>query len=255
MINKTDEFYLGVDAFNQQDYKKTHHIWEQSWKPLRNSENRFYLKSFIMLAVSYQNYFHDIELTSEIIRRNAGLEDVHNIGSGLKLTNYLKSKHNVKVQIVPASEELKSFSSHQVDIYHLKGQYWKWRIHGGAISLSNQLLEKSNNYDLIYFPAENFIGTDEFSFYLSSMYQPSVMQPEPTTFTVNVTPVNDPPWALGKDRNWTEESRLAGSGDASGIVQMQEDGPPLEIYLAGFDIEGDSIVYIFIFLILVILEW
>ena len=59
MINETDEFYLGVDAFNQQDYKKAHHIWEQSWKPLRNSENRFYLKSFIMLAVSYQNYFHD----------------------------------------------------------------------------------------------------------------------------------------------------------------------------------------------------
>ena len=59
VLNETDEFYLGVDAFNQQDYKKAHHIWEQSWKRLRNSENRFYLKPFIMLAVSYQNYFHD----------------------------------------------------------------------------------------------------------------------------------------------------------------------------------------------------
>ncbi len=43
-INETIEFYIDVDAFNQQDYKKAHHIWEQNLKRLRNSENRFYLK-------------------------------------------------------------------------------------------------------------------------------------------------------------------------------------------------------------------
>ena len=37
-----------------------------------------------------KNYFHQIELSSEIIRKNAGLDDGHNIGSGLKLTNYLQ---------------------------------------------------------------------------------------------------------------------------------------------------------------------
>ena len=59
VINETDAFYLGVYAFNQQVSKKAHHILEQSWKRLRNSENRFYLKPFIMLTVSYQNYLHD----------------------------------------------------------------------------------------------------------------------------------------------------------------------------------------------------
>ncbi|MDC0216856.1 short-chain fatty acyl-CoA regulator family protein [Alphaproteobacteria bacterium] len=55
-----------------------------------------------------KNYFHQIELASEIIRKQADLNDGHNIGSGLKLTNYLKEKHLINVQIVPASEELKS---------------------------------------------------------------------------------------------------------------------------------------------------
>ena len=41
--------------------------------------------------------FHEIELASEIIRRNAGLEEIHNIGSGLKLTNYLKKSHNTGI--------------------------------------------------------------------------------------------------------------------------------------------------------------
>ena len=39
-----------------------------------------------------KNYFHQIELAAEIIRKNAGLEIGHNIGSGLKLTNYLQDK-------------------------------------------------------------------------------------------------------------------------------------------------------------------
>ena len=47
------------------------------------------------------------------------------------------------------SDELQQFSSHQIDIFHLKGNYWKWRMHGGAITLANQFLEKAKQYDLI----------------------------------------------------------------------------------------------------------
>ena len=47
------------------------------------------------------------------------------------------------------AEELQSFSSHKIDIYSLKGNYWKWRMHGGAITLSKQLSEKEQQYDLI----------------------------------------------------------------------------------------------------------
>ena len=83
-----------------------------------------------------KNYFHEIELASEIIRRNAGLEDVHNIGSGLKLTNYLKSKHNVKVEIVPASEELKSFR--------------KFESQNKILNLSEMLTYTSRNFHLAY---------------------------------------------------------------------------------------------------------
>jgi len=47
------------------------------------------------------------------------------------------------------AEELQSFSSHKIDIYSLKGNYWKWRMHGGAITLAKQFLEKEKQYDLI----------------------------------------------------------------------------------------------------------
>ena len=47
------------------------------------------------------------------------------------------------------SDELQQFSSHQIDIFYLKGNYWKWRMHGGAITLANQFLEKAKQYDLI----------------------------------------------------------------------------------------------------------
>ena len=47
------------------------------------------------------------------------------------------------------ADELQQFSSHQIDIFQLKGNYWKWRMHGGAITLANQFLEKAKQYDLI----------------------------------------------------------------------------------------------------------
>ena len=39
-----------------------------------------------------KNYFENIEKASEVLRKKVGLDNGHNIGSGLKLTNYLKIK-------------------------------------------------------------------------------------------------------------------------------------------------------------------
>lgn len=54
--NEISEFYRGVEAFNQKDYPKAHHIWEHSWMRLGKSGDRAYIKPFIMLTASYQNY-------------------------------------------------------------------------------------------------------------------------------------------------------------------------------------------------------
>ncbi len=54
--NELDEFYLGIEAFNKKDYTQAHHIWEHSWMRIGESGDRSYLKPFIMLAVSPQNY-------------------------------------------------------------------------------------------------------------------------------------------------------------------------------------------------------
>ena len=40
------------------------------------------------------------------------------------------------------AEGYKNHSQHNIEIIHLKGIYWKWRMHGGAITLS----KKFNNY-------------------------------------------------------------------------------------------------------------
>lgn len=41
------------------------------------------------------------------------------------------------------------FSRHQVDILSLSGHFWKWRMHGGAHSLSQKFLASSDTPDLI----------------------------------------------------------------------------------------------------------
>lgn len=50
------------------------------------------------------------------------------------------------------ADELKQFSSHNIDILSLSGHYWKWRMHGGAVSLAekaNKRYSTSNKPDLI----------------------------------------------------------------------------------------------------------
>ena len=83
-----------------------------------------------------KNFFENIELASEIIRKKVGLDIGHNIGSGLKLTNYLKSKHDIEVEIIPASEELKSIR--------------KFDKKNKKLELSEMLTYTSRNFHLAY---------------------------------------------------------------------------------------------------------
>nr|WP_240386262.1 DUF3524 domain-containing protein [Balneola vulgaris] len=47
------------------------------------------------------------------------------------------------------AEGLKKHSSHRIEILSLKGRHWKWRMHGGAISLAKQFNELTEKPDLI----------------------------------------------------------------------------------------------------------
>jgi len=40
-------------------------------------------------------------------------------------------------------------SNHNIEILTLPGNKWKWRMHGGAITLANLFMENSNSFDLI----------------------------------------------------------------------------------------------------------
>lgn len=40
-------------------------------------------------------------------------------------------------------------SRHHVEIFGLDGKYWKWRMHGGAVSLARQFLKQRSNPDLL----------------------------------------------------------------------------------------------------------
>ena len=39
------------------------------------------------------------------------------------------------------AEGLQRHSQHEIRIFGLPGRYWKWRMHGGAVSLANKTLE------------------------------------------------------------------------------------------------------------------
>ena len=46
-------------------------------------------------------------------------------------------------------KQFKKYSSHDIDIIKLPGNKWKWRMHGGAITLANKFLELNEKIDLI----------------------------------------------------------------------------------------------------------
>ena len=43
----------------------------------------------------------------------------------------------------------KKYSKHEVKILSMKGQFWKWRMHGGAVTLAKQFKNKNYKPDLI----------------------------------------------------------------------------------------------------------
>jgi hypothetical protein len=47
------------------------------------------------------------------------------------------------------AEGFKKNSKHQVKLLTLSGRYWKWRMHGGAVSLANKFLMFHGEPDLI----------------------------------------------------------------------------------------------------------
>lgn len=47
------------------------------------------------------------------------------------------------------AQEYAKFSQHNVHLFTLPGSHWKWRMHGGAVALAEQYLNKSIGADLI----------------------------------------------------------------------------------------------------------
>ena len=47
------------------------------------------------------------------------------------------------------AEEYQLNSSHDVQIMSMSGQFWKWRMHGGAITLAKEFLQSDFVPDLI----------------------------------------------------------------------------------------------------------
>ncbi len=47
------------------------------------------------------------------------------------------------------AREYASFSGHQVELLTLAGRNWKWRMHGGAVTLASRFLESGSRPDLI----------------------------------------------------------------------------------------------------------
>ena len=47
------------------------------------------------------------------------------------------------------ANEYKTYSRHQVTIVSLNGQYWKWRMHGGAVTLAGKFLSGTVHADVL----------------------------------------------------------------------------------------------------------
>lgn len=46
-------------------------------------------------------------------------------------------------------DSYQKYSEHSIEILTLPGSKWKWRMHGGAITLANLFMEENHNFDLI----------------------------------------------------------------------------------------------------------
>ena len=48
------------------------------------------------------------------------------------------------------AEDYKKYSSHEVEILYLPGRFWKWRMHGGAITLAKRYQKLNFHPDIIF---------------------------------------------------------------------------------------------------------
>ena len=78
------------------------------------------------------------------------------------------------------ADGFKKYSKHDITILSLKGKHWKWRMHGGAISLAKQFLEIDFSPDLI-------LATDmlDFSLFLALTKHKSAAIPTAIYFHEN----------------------------------------------------------------------
>ncbi len=78
------------------------------------------------------------------------------------------------------AKELKNHSNHKIDLLTMKGQFWKWRMHGGAVTLANHFLQSDSKPDLI-------LATDmlDFSTFLSLTRQKTAHIPTALYFHEN----------------------------------------------------------------------
>ncbi len=47
------------------------------------------------------------------------------------------------------AEGYAQYSQHHIDILSLPGRFWKWRMHGGAVTLAQKFLASDLNHDFI----------------------------------------------------------------------------------------------------------
>ena len=83
-----------------------------------------------------KNYFDSIESSADLLREKIGLDIGPNIGLGLKITIYLKSKHGIEVKIIPPDKEEKAVK--------------KFDLKNRVLYLSEMLTYASRNFHLAY---------------------------------------------------------------------------------------------------------
>jgi len=65
-------------------------------------------------------------------------------------------------------DSYKKFSIHDIEIVSLPGNKWKWRMHGGAVTLAKNLNESNKNFDVII--CSDFINLPVFKSLLITKY-------------------------------------------------------------------------------------
>ena len=92
-------------------------------------------------------------------------------------------------------------STHDITLFSLPGRFWKWRMHGGAVTLAQQFLESKQSFDLI-------VATDmlDLPLFISLIRKQNGLTPILLYFHENQitypwSPTDEDP-KLGRDQNY-----------------------------------------------------